>query len=187
MKSKLLVFLILVLAAPSAFAIGDFAFGPMYGMAIPVANDAAKSGMMYGFQARLSIVPMLALGGHFHSRSYGNPTIESELLGELEFDGGTVSSFGINAFLGKVGGTVGPNFYLAASFGTFKWKRDIIEEVSETALTLGPGLEIVLPMQLGIEARAMFEIASTGNDATFKAVMAYIGVNYHINLKPGPM
>ncbi|MCP4580842.1 MAG: hypothetical protein GY839_04445 [candidate division Zixibacteria bacterium] len=187
MKSKLTILLILLLAAPSAFAIGDIAIGPFYGMAMPVANDAAKSGMMYGVQAKVALVPMLAVGAHYNSRSYGNPTIESELLGEIEFDGGSVTSMGLDAFLGKIGGTVGPNFYFAASYSTFKWKRDIVEEVSQSALAIGPGLEIVLPMKVGIEGRAMFEVASTGEDGSWKALMWYIGVNYHISLTPGPM
>jgi len=187
MKSKLLVLLILLLAAPASFAIGDIAIGPYYGMVMPIGNDAVKSGMMYGAQAKVSLIPILSIGAHYSSRSYGNPTIDSEILGELEIDGGDVTSMGLDAFLGKTGGMTGMNIYFSGSYGTFKWKRDSFEDISKSSLAFGPGLEIVLPMKIGIEGRAMFEVASTGEEGTWKAVMWYIGLNYHINLSPGPM
>jgi hypothetical protein len=186
MKSKLLVLLILIIAAPASFAIGDIAVGPYYGMVMPVGNDLVKSGMMYGAQAKLSLIPMLSVGAHYSSRSYGNPTIETS-FGDFESDGGSATSMGLDAFLGKTGGMIGANIYFSGSYGTFKWKRDGFEDISKSSLAFGPGVEIVLPMKIGVEGRAMFEVVSTGDKATWKALMWYVGVNYHINLTPKPM
>ena len=188
MNTKLKVLLLIFVLASFPKAQRDIAVGPYYGMAMPIVNDAAKSGMMFGIQGKVALIPMLSLGLHYSSRSYGNPSIifhegqPSEL--ELEIDGGNVSAFGADLYLGKSGGLPGINFFMMGSFSTFKWTRDDYEDVSETAFLFGPGLEIVLPMKLGIEGRAMLEVASTGNDATYKAGLFFIGINYHLSLKP---
>jgi len=187
MKTKLAAFLIILIAAP-AFAIGDIAVGPFYGMAIPVANDQVKTGSMYGVQARVGLIPMLSLGAHFHSRAFGNPSFtffEGEPFEEtMETDGGKVSSLGVDAYLGKSGGGPGMNFYFMGSFGTYKWTRENQADQSKTAFAIGPGLEFVLPMKLGIEGRAMFEVASTGDEGSWKNVLWFVGVNYHLGLGP---
>lgn len=187
MKVKLVTAAIVLALAQFSFAIGDLAIGPFYGMAMPVGNDLVKAGPLYGLQAKLELIPMLSIGAHYSSRDYGNPTIESDILGEQEIDGGSVSSFGVDAFLGKTTGMVGANLYLSGSFGTFKWKRDGFAEESKSSLAFGPGVELVLPMKIGIEGRAMLEVVSTGNEATWKAFTWYVGANYHFSLTPGPM
>lgn len=187
MKIKLAAFLIVLIAVP-AFAIGDIAVGPFYGMTIPIVNDQVKSGSLFGVQGRVSLIPMLSIGAHFHSRTFGNPsyTFFEGTPNEttMETDGGKVSSLGVDAFLGKTGGGTGMNFYFMGSFGTYKWTRDNQEDQSKTAFAIGPGLEFVLPMKIGIEGRAMFEVASTGNDGTWKNVLWLVAVNYHIGLGP---
>lgn len=188
MKVRLLVFLLIILTAPTLLAIGDISIGPYYGMAMPIVNDGAESGSMYGFQAKASLISFLSAGLHYSSRSYGNPSMvffeDQPNEVELEVDGGSVKSFGADVFLGKGGGMPGLNIYFLGSLSTFKWERDSYDEVSETAFLVGPGLEVVLPVKLGIEGRAMIEIASTGNGGTYKAFMWFIGVNYHIGLGP---
>lgn len=186
MKAKLVTALIVLAMAQFSFALGDMAIGPFYGMAMPVGNDLVKTGPLYGLQAKLELIPMLAVGAHFSSRNYGNPTIDTN-IGEQELDGGSVTSFGVDGFLGKTGGMTGANLYFSGSFGTFKWKRDGFADESKSSLAFGPGVEIVLPMKIGIEGRGLLEVVSTGNSATWKAFTWYVGVNYHLSLTPGPM
>jgi len=192
MKAKLLVLVIVLMITPSLFAIGGISVGPYYGMAIPVANDLVKSGSMYGIQARMSLIPMFAVGGYYSSRGYGAPTIDTESpLGILEGTKSDVTAFGANIYLGKTGGMTGANMFVVAGFGTYKWDSQYYESDTRTSTSLGTGLEIVLPMKIGIEGRALFELAASGEDPitgkrkSWKSFCWFIGANYHFNLGPG--
>ena len=188
MKRSMIVLLLLILTAPGVFALSDISFGPYYGMAIPVVNDGAKSGALYGAQAKVSLLPFFSAGLHYSGRTYGNPSMvffegqPNEV--ELEVDGGSVSSFGADIYLGKGGSMPGLNLFLLGSLSTFKWQRDGFDDVSQTALLTGLGAELILPMKLGIEVRGMLEIASAGNGGTYKALLWFVGINYHISLGP---
>ncbi len=187
MRSRLLIFLILLLASPSAFAIGDVVVGPYYGYGIPVANMWAKPGPLYGVQARASIMSFLAGGAYFNSGGYGDIELIYFPDEPIEFssflDGGEVTEFGINLYLGKTSGT-GWNYYAVGGIGSHKWKREHKLEDAKTSYMLGGGLEFVLPMNLGIEGRAMFEAVSAGYDSMWKSAVAFVGVNYHFKLGP---
>ena len=188
MKSKLLVLFLVVAMTPATFALGGIIVGPYYGIAFPVGNDMAESGTMYGLQARMELLPMLSVGAHYSSRTLGNPKqvffegTPNEI--EMEVDGGDITTFGIEGFLGKSGSLPGLNLYLTGGLSTYKWKRDYTEDFSKTAYSAGLGMEIVLPMKLGIEGRGLFEFASTGENGTYKSLLAFVGVNYHFGLGP---
>ncbi len=182
MKVKLPALLILLALAASAHALSDISVGPFFGMNMPLANKDAKSGSLIGFQAKYSPIAFFAVGGHYQGRKYGDPS-EDFFYGPDTKDGGSVTSLGIDAYLGKTSGT-GVNFYLVGSLGSYKWKRENQGEISKTTYSFGPGLEVVLPMKLGIEGRAMFDIAPTGESGSWKALLWFVGVNYHIGIGP---
>jgi hypothetical protein len=193
MKSKLSILLILLLATPSAFAIGDIAVGPYFGMAMPIANDLVKPGTMFGAQVKVSLVPMVGLGAYYSTRSYGAPTVE---IGGVDHEGSKsdVMAFGATAFFGKTGSMPGANFFLAASFGAYKWDSEYYSgnnADTRTSFSVGPGIELILPVKLSIEARGLIELASSAEDeitekrSSWKSFQWFIGVNYHIGLGPG--
>ena len=182
MKVKLFVLLIVIAMSTSAFAVSDISIGPIFGMNVPLVNKDAKSGSMIGFQAKYSPIPMFAIGAHYQDRKFGDPS-EEFFYGTDTKDGGSIASLGVDAYFGKTSGT-GVNFYLMGSLGTYKWKRENQDEVSKATYSIGPGLEIVLPMKLGIEGRAMFDIAPTGESGSWKALLWFVGVNYHMGLGP---
>jgi hypothetical protein len=182
MRTKMAILLIVLTMASTALAIGDISVGPFYGMNIPVGNDAIKSGGVFGIQAKIAPTPFFAAGLHFQSRKFGDPS-ETFFYGTGTRDGGKLSSFGMDAYLGKVNG-IGPNFYFMASFGSYKWKRENQDEISKMAYAIGPGMEFVLPMKLGIEGRAMIEIVPTGDKGSWKNFVWFIGLNYHLGLGP---
>ncbi|MCP4580844.1 MAG: hypothetical protein GY839_04455 [candidate division Zixibacteria bacterium] len=187
MRSKLLILLILLLASSSALAIGDVVVGPFYGYGIPVANMWAKPGPLYGVQARASFLPFLAGGAYFNSGGYGDIELVYFPDEPFEFsrflDGGEVTEYGLNLYLGKTSGT-GWNYYAVGGIGSHKWERNHRQEDSKVAYSLGGGLEYVLPMSLSIEGRAMFEAVSAGYDSMWKSVVAYVGMNYHFKFGP---
>jgi len=193
MKTKLAVLTVLLFLSPTVYALTDIAVGPYGGMSFPVANDDAKSGPMYGAQARVSLMSMISLGAHFRTTQFGNPS-QTFFSGfpdiqevTMEKDGGDVSEFGFDLYLGGVGaGMTGGNFYLMGSIGSYKWSRDYVQkDVTKAVYSFGPGFEYVLPMKLGIEARTLFEIVPNGDGGSWKNAIWLIGANYHINIAPG--
>ena len=182
MKTKILAIFLAIALTSSAFAVSDIAIGPFFGMNIPIANKDAKSGSMFGLQARFSPMPLVAIGGHFQSRKFGDPS-EDFFYGSDTKDGGKISSIGLDAYIGKTAGT-GANIYFMASLGSYKWKRDNQADVSKMAYQFGPGLEIVLPMGIGIEGKALLEVAPTGNSGSWKNFIWSVGANYHFGLGP---
>jgi hypothetical protein len=180
MKTKATILLIVLAMASSALAIGDISIGPFYGMSTPIANDNIKSGGMFGVQAKFAPTSFFAAGLHFQARKFGDPS-QDLFYGSDTKDGGKVTSFGMDAYIGKTSG-IGANPYFMASFGSYKWKRDNMEDISKMAYAFGPGLEVVLPMKLGIEGRGMLEITPTGDKGSWKSFIWFIGLNYHIGL-----
>ncbi len=75
MRAKMLAAVILVLSAGTAGAIVDISAGPYFGMDIPVANDQATSGGLFGIQAKVSFLSFVAAGAHFSSSSLGEVSI----------------------------------------------------------------------------------------------------------------
>lgn len=186
MRIGLIAVVLIGLSACQAGAIGDISVGPFFGMSIPVVNDDAESGPLYGIQARVGIFSFVALGVHFQGVNYNDPELAffqgtpNEFTGQK--DGGDATSFGVDAYLGSFTGAPGVKFYLVGSVGSYSWDRSYTDEVSEIMYGVGPGLEFAFPFNLGIEGRGMFEIVPKGNDATYKNVNWFVAVNYHFGL-----
>jgi len=185
MKMKILsaVALMLVMSVGTAGAIVDLSAGAYYGMDIPVVNDQATSGGMFGLQAKVSLLHSLGLGVYYSSSSLGE--VEKTFFeGDPDeftesIEGGDVTSYGLDAYLGVMSGVPGFKFYLVGSVGQWKWERDYTDEVSEVVWGIGPGMEFVLPFGLGIEGRGTFRIAPTDDDGSVKSFVWFVGANYH--------
>ena len=186
MRIHALVALIVLLSATSAGAIVDFSLGAFGGMDIPVTNDVAQSGPLFGIQGKVSFTPFLAVGAFYRAASYGDVEgtffegTDDEFTSSIP--GGDGKSFGVDAYFGRVSGMPGANFYLYGSIGSYKWTRDNVEDVSELAFGLGLGAEVVLPFKLGIEGRGIFQVVPTENSGSVKSFLWFIGANYHFGL-----
>ena len=188
MPKYLLSFLFIIFILPAVFAFDGIAIGPYYGYSIPVGNMWVKPGPDFGLQARVSVISFLGVGAYYSSRAYGDVELvyfEGEPYEWTDYlDGGNVTSFGMKLYLGKTGGA-GLNYFALGGISSHKWKRDYSNEDSKIAYSLGFGLEYVLPMNLGIEGRGIFEAASAGHKAMWRSAIMSVGVNYHF--KFGPM
>ena len=183
MKVRILAALILVMSVGTAGAIVDISAGPYFGMSIPIVNDQAESGRLFGLQAKVSLLSFVAVGAHYSSSSLGE--VEHTFFeGETDeftesIDGGDVSTFGVDAYVGFLSGVPGVKFYLMGSVESWKWKRDYTDDLSKTAFGVGPGLEVVLPVGIGLEGRGMFEVTPTDNGGSIKSFLWFVGANYH--------
>jgi hypothetical protein len=183
MKVKLLAALMLMMSVGTAGAIVDISAGPYFGMNIPIVNDQAESGALWGLQAKVSVLSFVAVGAHYSSSSFGEVEHtffegdSDEFTDTLE--GGDLETYGLDAYVGFMNGFPGLKFYLVGSIESWKWTRDYTDEVSETAFSVGPGVEWLLPFGLGIEGRGVFEFAPTDNDGSIKNFFWFVGANYH--------
>ncbi len=180
MKKLLLFILTLTLAVP-VWGQKDISVGVFGGLNYPIVQDDAGSGNDFGIKAKFSPIPMIAGSAFYESRALGDPTIN--VFGvEYTTDGGKIASFGVEALIGNTGGGPGPHFYWAIGISNYKWTRDNWEDVSEVGYHIGPGIEIGLPSNIGLEIRAKFEVVPTGGEGARKNGIILVGANYHIGI-----
>jgi len=183
---KIVPALILLVMTGSANAITDISAGLFGGLNFPVAQEDSKSGNGFGLRAKFSPSPMIAGSVFYENRSFGDP--ELTILGQtMTTDGGKVTAFGVEAMIGSVGGGMGPHFYWALGISNYKWTRDGYEDLSKIGYHLGPGFELVVPANIGLEIRGKFEIVPTDGGGSRKNALVFIGVNYHFGLPAGGM
>ena len=177
---KVLLF-VLILSVP-VMAQKDVSVGAFGGLNIPIVQDDAGSGTDFGVKAKFSPLPMIAGAAFFEARSNGDASFT---LGNTEYTtpGGSITSFGVEALIGNTGGGPGPHFYFFAGLSSYKWTRDNWDEdVTGVGYHFGPGLEIVLPVKIGVELRGKFEVVPTDGNGSRKSAMVLVGANYHIGL-----
>ena len=185
MKKIIPIILILVMSG-SASALSDISVGVFGGLNFPLAQEDTESGNGFGLKAKFSPMPMIAGSVFYESRSFGDP--ELTILGQtMTTDGGKVASLGAEALIGNVGGGMGPHFYWTLGISSYKWTRDGYDDFSEIGYHLGPGFELVLAMNIGLEIRGKFEVVPTDGGGSRKNAVVFIGANYHIGLPAGGM
>ncbi|MCK4656155.1 MAG: porin family protein [candidate division Zixibacteria bacterium] len=165
-------------AAPMRISAGAFA-----GMNLPIAMDDVTSGAIYGFKARFTLLPKIGIEPNVVFSTYGDA--EAEVYGEIQSrDGGKITSFGVDAVLGGIQGIAGLSIYGIVGFGSSKWSRDGIDDVSEIAYYLGLGVEYALPQSISIEVRAKAQIIPH-EDGSYKNGIVTAGLNYYFGALGG--
>lgn len=188
MRRILLTLFIIAFMVSSVYAFDGFSVGPYYGYGVPVANEWAKPGPTFGVQAKASLMPWIGAGLYYNSRAYGDVDLvyfEGETFEFTEtLEGGDVSAYGLNFYLGQIGNN-GLNYFLVGGIGSHKWDRETVDAEPKISYSAGLGLEYVIPANVGVEARGVFDLTADNGRSTWKSVMAYVGLNYHF--KFGPM
>jgi hypothetical protein len=178
---KMILFLCILAIAMPVYAQKDVSIGAFGGLNAPIVQDDAGSGSAFGARIKYSPLPLVGVAAFFEARSFDDPSVE---IGNISVttDGGKVTSIGIEGLIGSTGGGIGPHFYWVVGLGSYKWTRDNREDFSKVGFHLGPGIEIILQSNIGLEARAKIEIIPTGNEATRKNAIITVGANYHFAL-----
>jgi len=181
---KIVTIFLLIFGMNSANALTDISAGVYGGLNVPVVQEDTKSGSGLGLKAKFSPSPMIAAVAFFESRKFGNP--EMTIFGQnMTLDGGKVTSYGAEVLLGNTGGNPGPHFYWALGIFNYRWTRTGFEDLSKVGYHLGPGLELIVPANIGIEIRGKFEIIPTDGGGSRKNALVYVGANYHFGLGGG--
>jgi hypothetical protein len=172
--------LALTAATAGAVSVGVGAFG---GVSIPVVNDLSKQGSQFGIRVPVSLIPMLSADAFFSKASLGD--VEDNFGGPITYtrDGGDLTVFGVNAAL-----TMGPpafRIYPFAGIGSYKLKREGVEDISKAGYQFGLGLGFAIPalVGLGVDVRGEFAMIPT-DQTSQKFANVTAGVSYKIFSTP---
>lgn len=135
-----LVVCLLVLTATSAEA-QKLGIGGFLGMNIPVAQDDAGSGTVFGFRGQLQAIPLIRIEPHLSFLKNGDFEAPG-IGGPFDLDGGKLTSFGVNGILGAPMGGPGFGVGLVAGIGSYKLQVEGYED--DTRVGYSGGLDLSL-------------------------------------------
>jgi opacity protein-like surface antigen len=162
-------------AAPARAAtvsIGAEAFG---GMCIPVVQDDADQGTVFGVRVPAHVTPLLTVEPWFAKSALGDKNVDIAGL-PYDIDGGEVTGFGLNARLGGLGAP-GLSFFPFLGIGSYTLAREGSDDRTEAGYSAGLGLTLSPMPKLGIGLRGEFVMIPTG-DTSRKYANATLGLTY---------
>lgn len=172
-RSLALLLLSLCVSAPVAYAqemtIGAGAFG---GYAVPVLQDDAGSGVMFGVRVPVSVSSMFTIEPYYMTSNLDEVTEE---LGGVEYtrDGFDMKSIGGNVIL------FGGKFYPFVGFGSYSLKREGSEDIDELGWNFGLGLGLPVGEKLRLDIRGELDMIVT-DDTSRKFGGATAGLTYRL-------
>jgi hypothetical protein len=179
-----IVFALVLLGATGAQAallgVGITAFG---GFNIPLAQDDAESGTVFGLRVPFQMMSALRLEPWFGAAQNGDYTITGPISGSADFDGGKITSFGLNALLGTP--FTGPGFTIAflGGVGSHKFEVEGAESKSEIGFNVGLDLGIGLgTLPLSLSARGEGIIIPLDGGGSRKNAFVTAGLTYKFGL-----
>lgn len=125
------------------------------GVNIPIAQDDAGSGSVFGLRAPLQVISPLRVEPWFALAKNGDYTLGASYSPSPTVDGGEITSFGLNALLGSP--LTGPGFNIAVvgGLGSHKLEREGEDSESRVGFNLGLDLGVSLrTLPLSLSARA---------------------------------
>ena len=176
--------LLLLLTSPG-YAVSpgpNFGFGASGGLTIPIAQDDQGSGAAFGLRAMMRPVPMIGVEAFLNFANYGDPELDiAGVTNDLE--GSKVTAYGVEGMLGG-GPGLGPRPFFTAGLGFFDTSRDQTEAFDEDGAqfgyTLGLGLGFGLTPQLGLDARARFNIIPIDDGGSDKSLFLLGSLNFYL-------
>lgn len=158
--------------ASSAHAAG-WGVGGFAGVSIPVVQDDAANGMVFGGHLKLSL-GMLGVEPNFTYFKGG----DWEFVPGETFEGAKVTSVGVNILLGG-GAPTGFRFFPFVGAKYYNFKQDI-PDFSDSQLGFNGGLGIEIGSgPIGIEARGSLEVLPLDPDGSRKWMHVTGGLNYY--------
>lgn len=169
----ILVLLMLVSSASAAkFSLGGFA-----GLNLPLAQQDAKSGALFGAKGRILLLPLLGLEPNFSFAKYGGKDVE---VRETTFprEGGDITSFGADIVFGSLSAMGKMKIYGLAGMNYNTYKREGVPDESGLGLAFGTGFEYFTTEMLSLEFRAKYHAIKLGDGGRVQLEFTG-GLNYY--------
>lgn len=147
-----ILFLLMIVSSASArkFSIGGFA-----GLNLPLAQQDAKSGALFGVKGRVPLLPFLALEPNFVFAKYAGKDVEVRDKSFAQ-EGGDITSFGADLLIGSMSGMSKMKFYGLTGINSNTYKRTGFSNKTGLGWTLGTGFEFLATEILSLEIRARY-------------------------------
>jgi len=168
---------LLVLAASSAQA-QKLGAGVFVGMNVPVAQDDAGSGTVFGFRGQFQAIPMIRIEPHLSFLKNGDYDAPG-IGGPFPYDGGKLTSFGINGILSGPMGGAGFGVGLVAGLGSYKYQVDGYED--DTRVGYSGGLDFSLGLTgapVKLNGRGELLVIPLEDGGSRKHVLLTVGAIY---------
>jgi hypothetical protein len=175
-----LIIVALFVAGGSSGAVaqeGKFSVGAFGGFSIPLAQDDAKGGALFGAKGRILLLPYLGVEPYFSMAKVKGDDAEAReetfALGD-----GDVTSFGADLVLGSVSGRGHTKFYGLVGINSNSYKRDRVPDESGLGLAFGTGVEFFPTEMMSLEFRAKYHPIKIGEGGRVHLELSG-GVNYY--------
>jgi uncharacterized spore protein YtfJ len=168
--------------AVSASAAG-FAVGGYGGYNIPILQDDAGGGALYGAKAKIGPLSFLVLEPSITWIQVGDKDQSEE---DLDFTqkGGEIMTYGLNLNIGGFPIAPGPSFYVTGGVGSYTLKPDVEYKEEETRFGYNAGLGIaVKPAALfDIDVSGRFIVIPLEDGGSRKSVGIFAGLNFYFGV-----
>lgn len=173
-----LIIVALFVAGSSSVAMaGKFSIGAFGGLNIPLAQDDAQSGALFGAKGRILLLPYLGVEPYFAMAKYKGKDAEAReetfTLGD-----GDITSFGADVVLGSISGLGKTKFYGLVGINSNTYKRDRVPDESGLGLAFGGGVEFFPTEMVSLEFRAKYHPIKLGDGGRVHLELSG-GVNYY--------
>ncbi len=179
MKKSILVFgaiLFLLMMATSASA-SRFSIGGFAGLNLPLAQEDAKSGAIFGAKGRILLRPFLGLEPNFSFAQYGGKDLEARGK-SFTREGGDITSFGADILLGSLANMGRTKIYGLAGINYNTYKREGMSDENGLGFAFGPGFEFFPTEILSLEIRAKYHAIKVGDGGRVHLELSG-GLNYY--------
>ena len=174
MKRIVPILLLGLAVSGGAAGAASVGFGVFGGTSVPVVQDDARAGAVYGLRLPVDVVPMLRLEPYWSRAALGD--VEETFAGlPYTRDGGEISAFGLNVML-AAGGPL--RFYPFAGIGSYELTRAATDDRTEVGYDAGLGLGLSPLPGLEADLRAEFVVIPF-DETSRKFVNVTLGASYH--------
>lgn len=157
------------------------AVGAFTGINIPVAQDDATEGSVWGVRAQLQAIPLFRVEPRLSFIKNGDYEI-SGLGGTFKLDGGDLTGIGFDVVLGSPMSVPGVGVGLLAGIGSYKRKVDYQDDVTNAGYNVGLDVGLGIgPIRAG--ARGEFLVIPQDPKGSRKHVLLTIGASYAFGSK----
>ncbi len=181
MKRAVLISAVILLLASVCQAQGiSLGLGAFAGINIPVVQDDQGGGSVFGFKARINTPVFFVLEPNFTYSKWGEPDAVDGV--DLGVDGSKITSFGIDATLGGVGGGKGLKPFAVVGAAIYKITNDDTDyDESKLGVSAGVGVLLGIMPNFDIDVRGKMFVAPQ-EEGSKKGIMATAGVNYYFGV-----
>ncbi len=166
---------VLVLGMASTSMATGWGVGGFAGVSIPVAQDDAENGTVFGGRLKLSLGGMLGLEPNFTYAQDGEWTVDKV---DETFEGSKFTSFGVNLLLGASGPVTAFRFFSFVGAKYYSVDNNLPNSDSRIGWTGGLGIEFGAG-NIGFEGRGGLELMTLDGGGSRKWGHITGGVNFY--------